>query len=62
MDFAVKDDVWKAAGLVNGLICPTCLEKRLSRSLTMDDLKDCGWKRDVLYWCNKFSGKITTRT
>jgi len=57
IEVIVKDSVWEDARLFNGIICPGCLEKRLGRTLTVEDLKDCGWKREILYWHNKFSGK-----
>lgn len=37
--FMVEDDVWEAAGLFDGIICPACLETRLGRKLTIQDFK-----------------------
>lgn len=39
MFFMVEDDVWTAAGLDKGVICPTCLEKRLGRKLVIQDFQ-----------------------
>ena len=39
--YSVNDEIWKVAGMDSGFLCIGCLERRIGRSLTPDDFKDC---------------------
>lgn len=38
--YMVHDDVWQEAGMDDGMLCVSCLEQRLGRALTVNDLTD----------------------
>jgi len=50
--YSVLDEVWAEAGMRynGGMLCISCLEQRIGRSLQPTDFKDCplnrGWLRD----------------
>jgi len=48
--FVVVDTVWKAAGFETqaGVVCMSCIEKRLGRKLVKDDFRDCVVNRALL--------------
>lgn len=37
----IKHELWKQTGL-KGWVCFSCIEKRLGRKLTLEDLQPCG--------------------
>ena len=39
--YMVNHNIWKAYGVGDGLLCMDCIEKRLGRKLTKEDILDC---------------------
>ena len=39
--YMVKQWIWEKFGVGHGMLCIGCLEKRMGRKLTKDDLTDC---------------------
>jgi hypothetical protein len=53
--YMVTKDLWRQYGVKRGMLCIACLEKRMGRSLTLDDFTDCILNR-VMY-LPKFPGR-----
>lgn len=48
--YMVTDEVWESASLENGMVCISCLELRLQRTLQKNDFTDVPVNTDHKGW------------
>jgi hypothetical protein len=52
--YMVKNELWKRFGVGEEMLCISCLEKRMGRKLTKEDLLDCPLNMSI----NEFTMKL----
>lgn len=60
--YMVKNNIWKVANpKIDGMLCITCLEKRLGRKLVPKDFSKCDLNKEALLGVIERSRKILNR-